>query len=41
VERALYTLNRRLNGPQSQSGYFGEEKISLIAARKQTLDPPA
>jgi hypothetical protein len=27
--------------PQSQSGYFGEEKISLTAARKQALDPPA
>jgi len=24
---------------QSQAGYFGEEKICLIAARKQTLDP--
>jgi hypothetical protein len=41
VERALYTLNRKLYGPQSQAGYFGEEEISPIAARKQTLDPPA
>jgi hypothetical protein len=42
VERAQCTLNRRLHGQQSQSGYFGEEKkISLIAARKQTLDTPA
>jgi len=41
VERALHTSNRRLHEPHSQAGYFGEEKISLIAARMQTLDPPA
>ena len=35
-----YELNRRLGGPWSRNGHFGE-KLSLAPAATQTLDRPA
>lgn len=35
-----YPINRRLVGPNNQSGYFQEEIKSLASARIRTLDHP-
>jgi len=33
-------LNRKLHGPQSQSGHFGEQKKSLAHSKNRPLDCP-
>ena len=40
-ERALFLLNRRLVGPQSQSGNFEQEKNTLPPPRFETQTPQA
>jgi len=38
-----YALNRRLGGPQNQSGYFGEVKnlLFLLQSEPQIIQPVA
>jgi hypothetical protein len=41
VKEAQYPLIRRLGGPKSWSGYFGEDKNFVTSASNLTLDRPA